>query len=797
VSGGSSGGCGYQGNNVAAPLTQYNNYGNQGGVGSGAGSATYAGGGGGAGTSGTNAAGGNGIQCFLPGISTFAPNGTAYGTYYWGGGGGAVVLATGNSNNGGVGGGGGGASSSTSYPGGFGGIGGINSGVNGISNANGGNAGANTGGGGGGTYTSTSGSGGSGIVIIAFPQTPITSNAQAVLPSTLFSSGKAVDVLSYDTSFNGTKTGLLSSGAYASIKGAFSCKLVNYNYFGPVLTLRHSADAGGNYTQNFYADVSGNLGTGYLGTGQSVSAWLSANSANTTYAYVTKWYNQGMDLSFNAATQYTLSIQPIYEVPTGVINYGYTTGYTTGTNLPSWSANAGNAYLNLPNGAYPYNDTSFTVSFRCGGFPGPSVVDYVFYGGTNANYSGISAYAYNGKMYQNWWGNDYASTASFTTNSYFTMSYVSGSGIMTNYVNGGTGTTSAIGTAARTQPNGPNNHIGGSGGLSNGQFNGQMYNFYIFSTALNTGNDRPIIEATPYQYSALASITGLAASSVTATNFALSCSAVTGANQFVVFVNGSATYTSATGLTALSSVTITPGFPAPWNISVYAYNSSNVLLASGNSYNIIVAASSPTFFYPFQTNILDYATGWGVSDATLNGTTAITNAKSYKTGGGGSLYNPSSTSTNIVLPNTTINVTNGCTVSFWFYLTTTTAGMVWSLNSGTARTFIYSTGSVLRACYYTGSNDIVPFTVNAWTFLTFVIPSGGATAPYVVLNANFANPYTLTNYALTNMTATIQHNIFGDAAIGTTGGGALGYVNNFSFYPRQLSNTEILALYNQ
>ena len=54
------------------------------------------------------------------------------------------------------------------------------------------------------------------------------------------------------------------------------------------------------------------------------------------------------------------------------------------------------------------------------------------------------------------------------------------------------------------------------------------------------------------------------------------------ANRFVVFINGSATYTSATGLTALSSVTITPGVPGPWAVNVYAYNSGYALLASGN-----------------------------------------------------------------------------------------------------------------------------------------------------------------------------------------------------------------------
>ena len=53
------------------------------------------------------------------------------------------------------------------------------------------------------------------------------------------------------------------------------------------------------------------------------------------------------------------------------------------------------------------------------------------------------------------------------------------------------------------------------------------------------------------------------------------------ANQFVVYVNGSPVYTSATGLTSLSSVTVTPGVAGPWAVNVYAYNSGYALLASG------------------------------------------------------------------------------------------------------------------------------------------------------------------------------------------------------------------------
>jgi chitodextrinase len=134
------------------------------------------GGGGGAGTAGGTAssgglvaAGGDGLQCTLNGISTFTPSGTAYGTYYWGGGGGASAVGN-NAGNGGKGGGGGGVFESSGTAG-LGDKTGINPGgdAQNVSNGSPGAGGVNTGGGGGSNWVNTAGgTGGSGIVIIAY-----------------------------------------------------------------------------------------------------------------------------------------------------------------------------------------------------------------------------------------------------------------------------------------------------------------------------------------------------------------------------------------------------------------------------------------------------------------------------------------------------------------------------------------------------------------------------------------------------------------------------------------------------
>jgi hypothetical protein len=559
-----------------APSNNYLNYANYGGGNTA--SPTGGGGGGGAGTPGLqgNTAsqysagnGGSGIQCFLPGINNFSPSGTPYGTYYWGGGGGGgsqTASTVANNGNGGIGGGGGGANASNPYLGGTGGGGGLNSGSTGATNNGAGGAGGtNTGGGGGGAWNGTSGAGGSGIVIIAFPSSgKVSSNQSAVLPSSLVSSNL------YNAALNNAT---FTTPAYNSIKGAFSCRLVNYNYFGPIMTLRHSADTTGASTQNFYTDICGNLGTGYLGTGQPVSSWLSANGANTTYAFVTKWYNQGMDVSFNCATQYTLASQPIYDVSNGVINFGYQGG------LGGVAAININAFLNLPDGAYPYLDSSYTYTLCHWNLTSGSNFFSITNGGTSANSQLCGIGLDNaGKYCQNWYANDFNGAAgkyAFTgAKSTVTFKYTSGAAANSriNYVNYAATTYSESNTpsAVRAQTN-INNYIGKSIQWAN--FNGQLVYLYVFNSAV-TDADRNLIEGTPYQYAPLPSMT-LTASSVTSTTFVPSWTAVANATTYVLYING-AVYGTVT-----SGQTITPGYNGAETFNVYAYNSTYNLLASG------------------------------------------------------------------------------------------------------------------------------------------------------------------------------------------------------------------------
>ena len=484
---GSSGGHGWVATDQNATLIRngYNNYANIGGM---ADAGNYGANGGGAGTSpGSKVTpysnGGDGIRCFLPGIRDFPPSTIPYGTYYWGGGGGSG--GNGTPRNGGLGGGGGGASPNTNA-GGTGGGSALNAGSNGgINGGIGGNAGANTGGGGGGSWSGYAGNGGSGIVVISFPQNVVTTSTMSTLTNAS-----------------------LSAAAYSNIKGAYACKLVNYNYYGPIFTLRHSADTSGIYTKNFYADTTGaNIGDDYLGTGTSLSSWLSTNSANTTYAYVTKWYNQGMDASFNCATQYTMGSQPIYEVDAQVVNFGY-----------QGIAPQVGCFLTLPDGSVPYN-TYYSWIAKSANILTTGAHNFISCGGGTSNATSwlgiITSAVYNG-----WWANEFSAAITYSnggthsivaSNSSSNTSMVTGgvTSSTTIYANGyynGTLLTATQGASRTGWVCTPVNANMGKYSVNGDLNNGQVYNMYWFNAAISNA-DRGLIEY-PDQVLPLPPITG-------------------------------------------------------------------------------------------------------------------------------------------------------------------------------------------------------------------------------------------------------------------------------------------------
>jgi hypothetical protein len=101
----------------------------------------------------------------------------------------------------------------------------------------------------------------------------------------------------------------LSTKCKENATAAYSVRLVNSNYSGPCVNVRRSSD---NATQDFYADINGNLGTQYLAKGTSFDSWLG-----TSVGYVTKMYDQtgnGRHISQSTnANQPTIGPYPVLD----------------------------------------------------------------------------------------------------------------------------------------------------------------------------------------------------------------------------------------------------------------------------------------------------------------------------------------------------------------------------------------------------------------------------------------------------------------------------------------------------
>ena len=725
---GSAGGSGGGGGNApfagGNSINNNNNYGNAGGNCS---ATFYCGGGGGAGTigiAGVNAstinggAGGNGIQCFLPGISTFAPSGTAYGTYYWGGGGGGCSYnsTTVQYGNGGLGGGGGGTSMTISVAGGSGGTNGINNGSAGTNSttlSTGGAGGTNTGGGGGSVWWGSGGAGGSGIVIISFPSTLTFSGTQStVLSSAAYSSNL------YNAILNNTN---LSTDAYNSIKGAYACRLLNYNYFGPVLTLRYSTDTTGQYTKNFYADICGNMGTCYLGTGQSVSSWLISNGANTTYAYVTKWYNQGMDVSFNSFTG-SITQNPIYDVSYGVVNFGYT---TTGAYPAGWNQNT---TMNVNNNAFPYSDMSYSYTFRHWNLvPGSNgcVLQTGFdTGSTGVQFTGVAMLCNSTGYTVDWETNGIAthnylySAVPYAANNVYSTTYTSGTKIRNLYINGtGNSDSSALASVRNQLPN--NNVVGTCNSI--GWFYGQLYNLYAFQSALSSA-DRQLVESTPFQFTPLPSIS-ITVNVLSSNSFTASWSPVTSATTYVMYING-AIYGNVSSPQTVTNSTVSTA-------NIYAYNLTNNLLASGS-------ANVNTF--PTVNLLYNFSSLTGTS-TTTNGST-ISTWTDARTGLVGSNYSGCAYRTDVTINSRPTTV--GCVSTTLGNTTTIQNYWTWYCvlrTGGTALTgdnnMIYNSSSYALEIGLNGGNLKTCYSAIAWSVGAASVSGGSAGSWIAAVNTNY------------------------------------------------------------
>jgi len=191
--------------------------------------------------------------------------------------------------------------------------------------------------------------------------------------------------------------------------------------------------------------------------------------------------------------------------------------------------------------------------------------------------------------------------------------------------------------------------------------------------------------------------------------------------------NAWATYISATGLTALSSVTLTPNTPGPWALNVYAYNSGYALIASG------VGSSTPTMFRVKATSTTVPTTdSAGVLTLTnLGGVTAV--ADPLSSGRGYVLY---FNGTSYLETTSVVNTTSASTRTFWIYTTTPSFGDGSIFFNPLFRIFFGNTVNLYVSL--TGQTSPQPYewyyattlSTSAWTFVA-VTSTGTTSSMYI------------------------------------------------------------------
>jgi hypothetical protein len=194
----------------------------------------------------------------------------------------------------------------------------------------------------------------------------------------------------------------------------------------------------------------------------------------------------------------------------------------------------------------------------------------------------------------------------------------------------------------------------------------------------------------------------------------------------------------------------------------------------------------------------DYVTGTAVSDATSTTSCSIV-SNSNHFGNSGELYiNAKGSTSYFATKSLTLPANSGFTIAFWIkYANTGQVFMSWNLNANDNRymlypaaslTFFYQTGG---SFYYPGST---PFTYNTWTHIAFAVaPSTGGTS------IGYINGVATTTISTGNITQPNTYSAAVTLAADNFNGSTTikNYYSNLYIFSRQLTQSEITALYGQ
>jgi hypothetical protein len=238
--------------------------------------------------------------------------------------------------------------------------------------------------------------------------------------------------------------------------GIFTLFKANSSYTGAVVNIRRSSD---NVTQDFYADILGNLGTSANGTGTSFASWIS-----TSTAYVTTWYDQSGNN--NHATQTNTSYQPVL---------------TWNVSQSAWcvdSQNSSTQFLNLPStSVIPTGSNAFTIALKHGIVNNTNGGSFIGNGYTGA-YTNNILYLSSNTYAQQCASNDYNYNAKYAAGNTLVLKWdgTTKSGYVNDVVNG----SNLYGSGAQGTNTSAQYLFNGAGYL-----NGQLFYVCVFNTAIS------------------------------------------------------------------------------------------------------------------------------------------------------------------------------------------------------------------------------------------------------------------------------------------------------------------------
>jgi len=240
-------------------------------------------------------------------------------------------------------------------------------------------------------------------------------------------------------------------------------------------------------------------------------------------------------------------------------------------------------------------------------------------------------------------------------------------------------------------------------------------------------------------------------------------------------------------------VTATLGASTLTSATSASVQSANPIFPSGLSTTGLLA------YYPFNTDMYDYVTGTAVTDATSTTSCSIV-SNSNHFGNAGSLYiNATGSTSYFGTKSLTLPANSGFTIAFWIkYANTDQVFLSWNLNANDNRYMVYPGGAVTffyqlaaGSFYYPGTS---PFTYNTWTHIAFAVaPSTGGTS------TGYINGVATTTISTGNITQPTTYSapvrLAADNANGSTT--VKNYYSNLYIFNRQLTQSEITALYGQ